>query len=213
MANQIYATGVVVMLAFIGIAGSNYLDDHKVPHWLSRRFAPVAGGLAYLVAVLWLKAYIAISVTGILTILIAVLRLGFRRGLRGVRGNHRNQDWAEITYPVAGTLSLVVGWGIFGDRWLAFLPVAFMAWGDSIAGLARDTIWHNHPVSIWPLVAMLVVCLGAAALYHPYWVGAAGAVIGTVAERYRPGGFRFWDDNLNIVAASLITMKICHWFG
>ena len=27
--------------------------------------------------------------------------------------------------------------GLMGDRWLAFVPIAFMAWGDSVAGLTR----------------------------------------------------------------------------
>ena len=24
--------------------------------------------------------------------------------------------------------SVAIGWGLLGDRWLAFLPIAFMAW-------------------------------------------------------------------------------------
>lgn len=198
----------IVAVAFAGLAGSNILYDRGVPVALSRRLAPVLGGAAYLVAVLWLDAWTAITVVGVLTVFILILRLGFRRGLRGVQGSRRSQDWAEVTYPVAGTLSLLAAWGILGDRWLAFLPVAFMAWGDSAAGLARETARRDHAASIWPSMAMLMVCLGAAALFRPYWIGAVGAVVATAGERYRPGALRFLDDNLNIVAASLTIMAV-----
>jgi dolichol kinase len=198
----------VVVIALIGLAGSNFLYDRGVSRTISRRFAPVLGGLAYLIAVLWLDAWTAIAVTGMLTLIIIALRLGFRNKLRGVRGSHPAQNWAEITYPVSGTISLLVGWGILGDRWLAFLPVAFVAWGDTAAGLARDCISRDNAPSVWTMAAMFAVCLVAAMVFHPYWIAAVGAMVATLAERFRPGIIKFWDDNLNIVAASLTIMGV-----
>ena len=116
------------------------------------------------------------------------------------------QAWSEITFGLGGVASLAVGWGWLGDRWLAFLPIAFMAWGDSIAGLARATIWHKKRASLWPSMAMLSICLAAAALYQPYWIGAVGGVAATIAERKRPRLGVWWDDNLNVVAVSLAVM-------
>ena len=55
---------------------------------------------------------------------------------------------------------------------------------------------------------MLGVSFGAAALFRPFWIGAAGAVVATTAERYRARVFRFRDDNLIIVASSLTLMLI-----
>jgi dolichol kinase len=101
---------------------------------------------------------------------------------------------------------MAIGWGLLNDKWLAFLPVAFMAWGDNAAGLSRDTIWRDRPAKLWPSVVMLVVCLGIAVLYQPFWISAIGAGVATSAERYRPRSIRFWDDNLNLVAASLFVM-------
>ncbi len=208
MSDQIWAAGAVVGLALAGLIISNLLHDRGTAGPLSRRIASAVGGVAYLVAVFWLDVRAAIAVLGTLTLLIITLRLGFRRGLRGVRGSRSSQDWAEVTYPVAGTLSLVVGWSLLGDRWLALLPVAFMAWGDNAAGLARDTICRDNIASIWPSMAMLGVCLGTAALLQPYWIGAVGAIVATAAERFRPGIAPFWDDNLNVVAASLMAMMV-----
>ena len=59
------------------------------------------------------------------------------------------------------------------------------------------------------MVAMLAVCLAAAAIwYHPFWIGAVGAMAATLAERYRPGILRYWDDNFNLTAASLVVMVL-----
>ncbi len=208
MFDQVYAVSAIVLLALAGLATSNFLYDRGVPNSLSRCIAPSLGGVAFLIGVIWLEAWAAITLSGVLTIFILVLRLGFRRGLRGVSGSLPTQAWAEITYPMAGTVSLAVGWGLLDDKWLAFVPIAFMAWGDNAAGLVRATTWGRKVSSIWPSFAMLGVCLAAAALFQPYWIGALGAIVATAAERFRPAALSVWDDNLTIVAASLAVMGV-----
>ena len=203
MLGQAFAVSGIVMLAFAGLVVSNFVYDRGVSSSRSRYLAPILGGAAFLVAVLWLDAWTAITLSGILTLFILVLRVGFRGGLRGVRGNLPTQAWAEVTYAAAGTASLAVGWGLLGDRWLAFLPIGFMAWGDSVAGLLRASLWRSNVASLWPSVAMCGVCLAAAALFQPYWIGALGALVATAAERRRPRLLTLWDDNLHVVALSL----------
>jgi hypothetical protein len=199
----------MVLLALVGIRGSNFLNDRGFSATLSRRFAPAVGGLAYLVSVVWLDVWVAVLVSGAMTLLIAALRLGFRNRLRGIKGSHSAQAWAEITYPVAGTAALVIGWGVMGNRWLGFLPIAFMAWGDTAAGLVRDSLSQDRAPTALSMASMLVVCVGAAAVFfHPFWIGALGAACATLAERYRPGVLGFWDDNGWIVATSLAVMGI-----
>ncbi|MBI4202525.1 MAG: hypothetical protein HY532_05370 [Chloroflexi bacterium] len=213
MLNQVYALSTVVALALAGLVVSNVLYDRGVPSSVSRCIASALGGVAILVAVLWLDAWTAIALSGVLALFILVLRLGFRRGLRGASGRLPSQAWAEVTYAVAGTTSLAVGWGLLGDRWLAFVPIAFMAWGDNAAGLARATLWRHGVASLWPSLAMLGVCLATAVLFQPYWVGAVGAVVATAAERYRPRIADVWDDNLNVVAMSLAVMSVLVGIG
>jgi hypothetical protein len=205
---QLLATGAVVALAIAGLAIANLLHDRGVDSSVSRCLAAAIGGAAFLAAVLWLNPWTAVVVTGTMTLFIVTLRLGFRRGLRGSSGKRPGQAWAEVTFALAGSVSLAIGWGLLGDKWLAFLPVAFMAWGDTAASFTRATFWRNRPATIWPSMVMLGVCLGAAAIMQPYWIGAVGAIVATAAERFRPRIIRFWDDNLNLVAASLIVMAI-----
>ena len=199
----------VVALALIGVKGSNFLHDRGFSHSISRRFAPTFGGLAYLASVTLLDVWVAVAVSTAMTVFITLLRLVFRSGLRGVKGTHSAQAWAEITYPLAGTLGLVVGWGILGDKWLAFVPIAFMAWGDTASGLIRDTTSTNRAPSLVSISAMLAVCVVVAAIFfRPFWIGVTGGAVATLAERYRPGILGFWDDNLYIVAASLAVMAV-----
>ena len=206
MLGQAFAVSGVVSLAVAGLLASNLLYDRGVPGSLSRYVAPILGGAAYLVAVLWADVGTATSLSGVLGLGILALRVGFRRGLRGVKGSLPTQAWAEVTYATAGTTSLAVGWGLLGDRWLAFLPIAFMAWGDSVAGVLRASLWRDRVASLWPSVAMLGVCLVVAAFYQFYWIGALGAVVATAAERRRPVVLSLWDDNLHLVALSLAVM-------
>jgi dolichol kinase len=148
-------------------------------------------------------------VAGSLTAFIVILQWKFRQGLRGTRGERVDQRSAEVMYALGGTISLAIGWGLIGDRWLAFLPITFMAWGDNAAGLTRATIWRDKKASgIWPSIIMLSVCLAIATLTHPFWIGAVGAITATAVERYRPRFIRFIDDNLIIILSSLMVMTI-----
>ncbi len=206
MLEQAFAVGGVTSVAVAGLMASNLLYDRGVANSLSRYLAPILGGVAFLVAVLWLDAWTATVLSGAMALFILAVRLGFRRGLRGVRGNLPSQAWSEVTYALGGTAALAIGWGLLGDRWLAFLPIAFMAWGDSVAGLARATMWHRRVASMWPSIAMLGTCLAAAAVFQPYWIGAIGAIGAVSDERRRPMVHAFWDDNLHVVAMSLGVM-------
>jgi len=155
-----------------------------------------------------LEIVATLTLAVVLTAMLVVLKAFRRTALRGVQGELASQAWSEITFGLAGVASLVVGWGWLGDPWLGFLPIAFMAWGDSTAGLARATLWRSNPASVWPSLGMAAVCLGAAFLYQPYWIGAVGAVVATISERKRPRLGVWWDDNAQVVAVSLTTMVI-----
>jgi hypothetical protein len=201
----VFAVGAVLALALGGLGASNLMHDSGAMRPFGRRVASAFGGLAYLVAVLWLDMRSAMAVLVALTLLVVVLGLSARRWIRGTQGKRRSQQWSQITFAVAGTTSIFVGWWLLNDKWIGFLPVAFLAWGDNVAGLIRDVRGRSLP---WPLpsAAMLAVGLVAACMVRPYWIGVAGSVAATIGERYRPA-IPGWDDNLNLVAASLLVMS------
>ena len=196
----------VAMLVGAGLGLSNLLHDLGVPRSLARYVAPWCAGAAFLIAALWLEPGVAIPLAVVLTAMLVVLKTFRRTALRGVEGELASQAWSEITFGLAGVASLAGGWGCFGDPWLGFLPFAFMAWGDSTAGLARATLWRSNVGSVWPSLGMAAACLGAAIFYQPYWIGAVGAASPTIAERKRPRLGVWWDDNAQVVGVSLTTM-------
>ena len=204
------ALGVVGIagLALLGLLAANFLRDRGVDASVSRRVAAVLGGGAYLIAVLALDAWTATALSGAIALLVLALRLRFRQQLRGVSGAAGAERWGEIAYPLAGAASIAVGWGVLGDRWLAFVPIAFMAWGDNAAGFVRARVPSALKRNPWASATMLAACLSAATLYQPYWVGVAGALAATAAEGFRPIGHPLWDDNWTIVAASLSVMAL-----
>jgi len=203
---QVIAALGSVLIAIGGLAASNLLYDRDVDSSVSRCIASALGGAAYLVAVLWMDAWMAVSLSGVLALFILALRLMFRQSLRGATTKLSHQAWAEVTFPITGTAVLAIGWGLLGDRWLAFLPIAFMSWGDGAAGLVRAARWGYKIPSIWPSVAMICVCLVAATMFQPYWISASAAVAATAAERLAPKVFGVLDDNLPVAAVSLSVM-------
>ncbi len=231
MLDQALAANGIVLLSVSGLAGANFLYDRGASDSLPRRAAHVLGGAAFLIAALWLDAWTAVALSGALALSVLALRLGYRRALRGLSRSVETRDWGETAYPMAATLSVTIGWGVLGDKWLAFVPIAFMAWGDSVAGLARSAIrrgtmpwllrariWRFDLAMIWSSIAMLGVCLAAALLFQPYWIAAIGATVATAAERFRLIAHRIWDDNWLpddpvIVATSLSVMAVLASIG
>ena len=195
-------------IAFAGLAIANVLVDRGVDSYVARRVPASLGGIAYLVAVLNLAPWTAVAMSAAVTLAFGAYRLRTPgRHLRGVAGSSPSQRWVELTYLSAATASLLVGWAWLGDRLLAFVPIAFMAWGDSAAALTYEwRTFRRRQASLWPLLAMLMVCLVIAAAYTPYWIGALGAVSATLAGRFPPRVLGTVDDNWWIVAAALGTM-------
>ena len=207
--DQVLAGLLTVLLAVGGLALAKRMRTKGVQLQWSRRLPGITGGGAFLTAVLWLEVWSAVAIAASLTVMIAFLRIGLGHQLEGVTSEGRSQVWAEITFPAAGTLSLVVGWAIMGDRWLAFTPIAFMAWGDGASGLLREILlWRRMPSARWPSAAMLVACLASAAFFQPYWIAAAAAATAAGTEYYSPRVPWLRDDNLSVVVASLAVMAV-----
>ena len=203
--NEAFGVAVVLITAGLGLLAPNLLYDRGLPGALSRCVGAALGGLAFLLAVLLLHPWTAVLLSFFAAASIAALRLCFRRGLRGVRGVTRSRDWSEITFPVSASFSLLAGWALLDDRWLAFVPIAFVAWGDNAAGFTR-AFARNTAKPALPSLAMFGVCLALAAFVEPYRAGAAAAAAATLLERYRPETRNLLDDNWLIVSVSFLVI-------
>src|SRR5438105_9581063 len=105
---QLLGVTGIAALVLSGLLAANLLRDRGVDPRITRRIAGALGGGVYLVAVLALDAWTAVAVSGVLTLAVLSLRLFFKRQVRGLAGAASGQRWAEIAYPLAGTISLVI---------------------------------------------------------------------------------------------------------
>jgi hypothetical protein len=156
MLGQVSAAFSITLIISSGLIAANTLVDLGVNVYVARRVPTVLGGVAFLVAVWWLDVRVAIGLAAVITLAIISVRVWHQAGLRGVRGSDPSQPLVEFTFSLAAIASLVVGWGVLGDRRLAFAPIGFMAWGDSASGLVTDAIVRRRGgIRQWPSIAML----------------------------------------------------------
>jgi len=194
---------------FVGLYLSNLMYDYQVPQYISRKIGHGVGGMGYLLSVLlFQEPWYPLVLSGGFTILLWGARFVRPSTFRGVGGSGRSHAFAEIWFPLAGTISILVGWVWLGNPWLAVVPILYMAWGDMLTGLIRSKVYRCEVKGNWGSLGMLIACLMAGVLFSPYWIAACGAVVGTLAERFTPLSKGFWDDNWTIIISSLLIMGL-----
>lgn len=200
---------LIAGVVLVGLYLSNVVYDYGTPQYLSRKIGHGVGGVGYLLCTLMFSQpwYPLILYCGF-TLLLGGARLLRPSTFRGVGGSTRKHALAEVWFPLAGTLSLLVGWAWLGNPWLAAVPVLYMAWGDCITGLIRSKVYGKEVKGNWGSLGMLLTCLLIGALFTPYWIAAVGAVVATLAEKYS-GLSRTWvDDNWTVQLSSLLVMTL-----
>ncbi len=197
----------------VGLYLANYFYDRGVEQYISRKVGHGVGGVGFVFCVfLFSSAWWPIIIASGFTVLLSGARLAKPETFRGVGGTARQHALAEVYFPMAGTLSIAIGWAWLDNPWLAVVPILFMAWGDMVTGLVRSHFYHREVKGNLGSLAMIVVCLVVAYFFEPYWIGAIGAVTATLAERFTPLSRGIWDDNWTIVLSSLVIMTLLYSF-
>ena len=207
----ILITGAVIT----GLYLANIFYDRGVEQYISRKVGHGVGGMGFLLCVfLFSSAWWPIIIASCFCLLLGGARFIKPQAFRGVGGTGRQHALAEVYFPVAGVINLSVGWAWLGNPWLAVVPILFMAWGDMLTGLVRSRIYGKEVKGNWGSVAMIAVCLLVAYFFKPYFVGAIGAIVATLVERFTPLSRGGWDDNWTIPISSLAVMTgVYYAFG
>ena len=194
--------------ALLGLYLANYFYDSNIPQYISRKLGHLGGAVGFLLCPLlftsfWWPFILTISFTAL---------LGYARWFRpstfrGVGGLGRPQALAEIHYPATGVVLIGVLWGLYNQPWLAIVPLTFMGAGDAITGLIRSKVYGREVKGNLGSAGMLVTCLVLAYFIHPYWIGAVGALVAVIAEKFTKTT-RYVDDNLSIPLASALVMGV-----
>jgi len=205
---------LVAGAVLVGLYLSNVLYDYGVPQYISRKVGHGVGGMAYLLCVfLFSSPWYPVLLSGGFVVLLGGARFLRPSSFRGVGGTGRQHALAEVWFPIAGTLSLLIGWAWLGDPWLAVVPILFMAWGDMVTGLIRARVYGKEVKGNYGSLGMILVCLLVGALFAPYWISAVGAVVATLSEKFTPMSKGIWDDNWSIIVSSLLVMSLSVAYG
>jgi len=206
----------VILIAgavLVGLYLANYFYDKGVEQYISRKVGHGVGGMGFLLCVfLFSSPWWPLILSGGFALLLGGARLVKPMAFRGVGGVGRQHALAEVWFPIAGTISIGIGWGLLDNPWLAVVPILFMAWGDMLTGIVRSRIYGREVKGNLGSVAMIIVCLIVAYFFEPYWIGAVGAVVATLVERFTPISHGIWDDNWSIVLSTLFVMGILYVF-
>jgi hypothetical protein len=200
--NSILAAGLALLSCGVSLTAANLLSDRGAPAPVSRWVAGSIGGFGYLAAITWLDVWMALSLSAAALLAISALRMYGASHLRGLRGSAPSGSRAELGYPAAATLAIAIGWGALGQPRLALLPIAFMAWGDASAGLARWLAGARLQAAA-ASTAMLAVSLACVAALHAGLAGVIAALGATAAEGLWPLTRSRISDNWPVAGSAL----------
>lgn len=196
----------------LGLYLSNYFYDNNIPQYVTRKLPHIAACIGFLIAPFVFSSFWwPLILTAGFSLLLVYARLFDPRKFRGVGGSGRLQAIAEIHVPVAGVILFAVCWGWLDRPWLAVTPLLFVGGGDAITGIVRSAVYKKEVKGSWGSLAMLVTCLLLAYFMKPYWIGAVGAVVATMVEKYTRSS-QFIDDNITIPLVSALVMTLLYIF-
>jgi phytol kinase len=204
---------MIVGAVLLGLYLANLFYDYNVPQYISRKIGHLAGCVGFLISPFLFSDFRWPFILTIgFTALLLYARMFRPKTFRGVGGSGRIEALAEIHFPATGIILIGVLWGIYDQPWLAIVPLCFMGAGDAITGLIRSRVYKKECKGPWGSLGMMATCLLLAIFIQPYGIGAIGASVATVVEKWTPT--KIWiDDNLTIPLASAAVMSLLFFGG
>jgi len=198
---------LILILVFAGLYLSNKFEEYGVPNYLTRELGHIVAGLGYILCPFLFSSWILpLGLSGFFTIALFILKLSKSGSIRGIGGSARESAFAEVFLPLAGTVSIAIGWAWLDNPWLGILPILGVCFGDMMTSVLESLIYKREVKGNWSACGMLVTCLLMGFLFSPYWIAALGGAAGTATERFMPLTHGWVDDNWMIVAAYLAVM-------
>lgn len=203
----------VILIAgavLLGLYLANLCYDTGIPNYQSRKLGHLGGCVGFLLCPLLFSSFWwPLILTSGFTALLLYARWRRPYTFRGVGGSGRPDALAEIHFPATGIVLIGICWGLLDRPWLAIVPLLFMGGGDAITGIIRSRVYGREVKGNYGSLGMLATCLVLACFIQPYWIGAVGAVIATLAERFTKTS-KYCDDNLTIPLSSALVMGLLY---
>jgi len=209
---EIPAALLIASIIMVGLYLSNVAVDRGVPQYVSRKIGHLTGGMGLFMCLLFFQEpWWPLILTLGFAFLLGGARLIKPNAFRGVGGSGRSKAMAEVWFPLASSISILIGWVWLDNPALGIVPTLYLAWGDCITGLIRSHFYGREVKGIYGSYGMFVICvLIGLVLIEPWWVGLVGAAVVTLVEKFTVAN-QYVDDNLTVpVFGSIILALLLH---
>ncbi|UCC57774.1 MAG: hypothetical protein JSW14_05205 [Candidatus Bathyarchaeum sp.] len=126
------------------------------------------------------------------------------------------ENWNDAKFTLMWGVSIAILWILLNDPFIAVIPTLFMAFGDAITGLVRNTLYRKRSKSSIGNIFMLMVCIpigyyfvSISVTHIPLW-GILAAIVASFIERYEFGSI---DDNILITVSAMLILIVGSWIG
>ena len=130
---------LIVGVVLAGLWLANIVYDAGVPQYVSRKIGHGAGGVAFLIAMMFSASGWPVVLSAGLGAMLMLARMGRPNTFRGVGGDGRSASvMAEVWFAWVAVPVFIVAWSWLGHPAIAVASLLFMAWGTvSRASCAR----------------------------------------------------------------------------
>jgi hypothetical protein len=119
------------------------------------------------------------------------------------------RDINDVTFCFMWGFAIFILWQFLGNKWIAIIPPAFIAFGDGITGIIRNLAFHErkkHPIGN---IYMAGICVPIGYFFAnmggiPFW-GVLAAIAASFFERYE---FGIIDDNILITVSATVILFV-----
>jgi len=110
----------------------------------------------------------------------------------------------EVHFCLMWGIVIGLAWVIFDNPWFGVVPVSFMAFGDAVTGIVRNTLYKRRTKSWVGNIAMALFCVPLGYLL----MGPLGALAGLLASIVEHFELPPLDDNITVPLVAFIVLLV-----
>jgi len=203
-------TGLILYLTkFVYLYGMKRGMNRDDALYYNRKFVHIfAGGIVALFVPLYSSPFFPL-VAGFF--LAAITYLSHEKGNK-LYWFQNKKDLNDVTFCLMWGISIFVLWILLDSAWIAILPSLFMAFGDGITGIVRNSFFgerSKHYIgNVFMAITSIPLGYGIGYLGDLAMGGLLAGVVSSFIEHYEFGPI---DDNILItISSSLVLLIIFH---
>jgi len=150
-------------------------------------------------------------------LVLTVIMLFFHKSGKILYWFQTKDDVNDVNFCFMWGLAVFILWIATGNKWIAIIPPAFMAFGDGITGIIRNLAFKQRVKHVIGNIYMLGVCIPIGYFFGvmsgipglEFW-GVIAAIVASVVEKFEIGPI---DDNILITVCSVLVIFIGVFVG